>query len=64
LNALASESIGRRCWTLPNASSGAAPTRCVGESGETSSGNFVSSASSSFISASYSASLTVGASWT
>ena len=31
--ALASESIGRRCWTFCSAETGSSPTRCVGESG-------------------------------
>ena len=31
--ALPSDIIGRRCTTTPNFSLGAAPTRCVGESG-------------------------------
>jgi len=38
LKALLSESIGTTCLTEAKAASGAAPTRCVGESGVTSSG--------------------------
>ena len=48
--------------TLPKAANGAAPTRCVGESGVTSSGNSFSIALSSRINASYSKSSISGAS--
>jgi len=37
-NAFARLSIGTRCWTTANCSDGPAPTRCVGESGDASSG--------------------------
>ena len=50
--ALASESIGRRCWTFWSAETGSSPTRWVGESGVTSSGCSASSALSSLNSAS------------
>ena len=36
--ALARQSIGRRCWTFSSRETGSPPTRCVGESGVTSSG--------------------------
>ena len=63
-NALSSESMGARCSTGANRSAGALPTRCVGESGVISSGNSSSSACSSRISSSYSASETSGSSST
>ena len=47
---------GTGCSTTPKASMGAAPTRCVGDSGVISSGCSSSSLLSSAISASYSAS--------
>ena len=63
--ALSSDSIGARCSTGANrAVAGAAPTPCVGESGVISSGNASSSARSSRLSSSYSASLTSGSSST
>ena len=62
LRALASDSIGCRCVTGSNRSSGLAPTRWVGESGVTSSGCSASIARSSFSSASYSSSPISGAS--
>ncbi|CFW33756.1 Uncharacterised protein [Bordetella pertussis] len=62
--ALPSDSMGTAWRTLPNSASGAAPTRCVGESGVTSSGCSASSACRSRMSASYSASGTLGSSWT
>ena len=49
LNAFASDSIGTSCGTGANAPDGAAPTRCVGESGVRSCGCSASSASSSRI---------------
>ncbi len=54
LRAFASESIGWGCRTEANCDEGGAPTRCVGESGVTSSGCSASSCWSSRISASYS----------
>ncbi len=56
LNALASESSGTRCSTTPNVSTGAPPTRCVGESGVISSGCRASISRSSTMSLSNSAS--------
>jgi len=58
------ESIGSSCRTCSRPSSGAPPTRCVGESGVRSSGNSSSRAFSSPNSRSYSASLTSGSSFT
>ena len=57
-------SSGSRCSTDEKASSGAAPVRCVGESGVISSGQAASRARSSANSSSYSPSLTSGASST
>ena len=56
------DSIGMRCRTGANCTARPPPTRCVGESGVLRSGCASSIASSSRKSASYSASLTVGAS--
>ena len=57
---LSSDSIATRCSTDWNASIGVPPTRWVGLSGVTISGNSASSAFSSRISPSYSASDTSG----
>src|SRR6266542_3936796 len=63
-NTLSSESITERCSTGANRSTGVTPTRCVGLSGVTSSGNRSSSSRSSCMSSSYSASETSGSSRT
>ncbi len=52
--------MGRECCAFLNPSAGLPPTRCVGESAVTSSGCAASSRFSSFISASYSASVISG----
>src|SRR3989304_4258241 len=57
---LSSEPIGARCSTLRKRSEGVVPTRCVGESGRTSSGCCSSSVSSSSYSRSNSASDMIG----
>ena len=62
--ALASESIGTRWTTSGNDADGAAPTRCVGESGVTRPGRCSSSATSSRMRASYSWSAISGSSRT
>ncbi len=61
-NALASESIGTACRIFANFSAGLAPIFREGESDRTSAGNRASIASLRARSASYSASLTLGAS--
>ena len=64
VRAFASESIGRGCSTSANWLDATSPTRCVGESGVTSSGCSASSACSSRIMSSYSPSEMVGLSST
>ena len=61
-NALSSDSIGTRWCSLANPLSGAAPTRCVGESARISAGNRASIAVLRRRNASYSASEISGAS--
>ena len=60
LVAFSSDSIGARCSTVAKASETCPETRCVGESEARSSGCSVSSARSSRMRASYSASETSG----
>jgi hypothetical protein len=63
LNALSSDSIGRRCVTLAKAVVGVGATRWVGLNMSTSCGNFASIAFSRWRSLSYSASESSGASF-
>ena len=60
--ALSSDSIGTACRTFLKRPDGAAPTFCDGESPVTNSGNRFSIALKRWRSASYSASVTLGAS--
>ena len=64
LRALASESIGWRWVTFSSLATGSPPTRCVGESGVSSSGCSRSIARSSSSSASYASSPISGSSRT
>jgi hypothetical protein len=61
-NALSSDNIGTACRTFLKRPEGAAPTFCEGESDVTNSGNLFSMALNRWRNASYSASVTTGAS--